>query len=196
MTGVIDGDTIDVTNSSGATAQVRIIGIDSPEMDTCGAQPAKDAMAGLVQGKTVRLVLGGDGEDKDKYDRLLRYVDTEATDSGLAMINAGFALARYDSRDGYGRGDREDVYVAADAASPDYTVHRRRAGSHQPPTGTQPAPGRPRTSSGSRPCPGLGSLGPFANCDAARAAGAAPLYVGEPGYSPKLDRDKDGVACE
>ncbi|MGA3525882.1 excalibur calcium-binding domain-containing protein [Melissospora conviva] len=36
----------------------------------------------------------------------------------------------------------------------------------------------------------------YANCDAVRAAGAAPLYAGEPGYSFKLDRDRDGVACE
>jgi hypothetical protein len=36
----------------------------------------------------------------------------------------------------------------------------------------------------------------FPNCDAARAAGAAPLYRGEPGYRPPLDRDGDGVACE
>ncbi|WP_414638824.1 excalibur calcium-binding domain-containing protein [Actinophytocola sp.] len=36
----------------------------------------------------------------------------------------------------------------------------------------------------------------YANCSAARAAGAAPLYRGEPGYRPALDRDDDGVACE
>lgn len=36
----------------------------------------------------------------------------------------------------------------------------------------------------------------YANCAAARAAGAAPLHIGEPGYRPKLDRDGDGVACE
>ncbi|MCR5978458.1 DUF1524 domain-containing protein [Gordonia jinghuaiqii] len=36
----------------------------------------------------------------------------------------------------------------------------------------------------------------FANCSAARAAGAAPLYAGQPGYRAKLDRDGDGVACE
>ncbi len=36
----------------------------------------------------------------------------------------------------------------------------------------------------------------YPNCAAARAAGAAPLYVGSPGYSTKLDRDRDGVACE
>ncbi|WP_432493120.1 excalibur calcium-binding domain-containing protein [Kineococcus gypseus] len=36
----------------------------------------------------------------------------------------------------------------------------------------------------------------YADCDAARAAGAAPLHVGQPGYRRYLDRDGDGVACE
>ena len=36
----------------------------------------------------------------------------------------------------------------------------------------------------------------YANCDAVRAAGAAPLYRGQPGYRAALDRDNDGVACE
>jgi hypothetical protein len=36
----------------------------------------------------------------------------------------------------------------------------------------------------------------YANCSAVKAAGKAPLYEGQPGYSSKLDRDGDGVACE
>lgn len=36
----------------------------------------------------------------------------------------------------------------------------------------------------------------YANCAAVRADGAAPIYRGDPGYSSKLDRDGDGVACE
>ena len=36
----------------------------------------------------------------------------------------------------------------------------------------------------------------FRNCDAARAAGAAPVRIGDPGYAPHLDRDGDGVGCE
>jgi hypothetical protein len=36
----------------------------------------------------------------------------------------------------------------------------------------------------------------YANCAAARSAGAAPLHRGDPGYSPSLDRDGDGIACE
>ena len=36
----------------------------------------------------------------------------------------------------------------------------------------------------------------YANCTAARAAGAANIRRGEPGYGEHLDRDGDGVACE
>jgi hypothetical protein len=36
----------------------------------------------------------------------------------------------------------------------------------------------------------------YENCSAVRAAGAAPLTSGQPGYSRKLDRDGDGVACD
>lgn len=38
--------------------------------------------------------------------------------------------------------------------------------------------------------------GAFANCSAARAAGAAPVRLGDPGYGRHLDRDGDGVGCE
>ncbi len=36
----------------------------------------------------------------------------------------------------------------------------------------------------------------YANCKEAKAAGAAPLYKGDPGYRSDLDRDGDGIACE
>lgn len=36
----------------------------------------------------------------------------------------------------------------------------------------------------------------YANCTAARAAGAAPVHQGDPGYASHLDRDNDGVGCE
>ncbi|WP_104062461.1 excalibur calcium-binding domain-containing protein [Arthrobacter sp. 4R501] len=36
----------------------------------------------------------------------------------------------------------------------------------------------------------------YANCTAARAAGAAPIYAGTPGYGTHLDRDRDGIGCD
>jgi hypothetical protein len=61
-------------------------------------------------------------------------------------------------------------------------------------------PPPPQTSNAYVPPPALlPSDGPsvyYPNCKAARAAGAAPIYAGQPGYRPGLDRDGDGVACE
>lgn len=36
----------------------------------------------------------------------------------------------------------------------------------------------------------------YPGCNAVRAAGAAPLYRGQPGYRPEMDGDDDGIACE
>lgn len=36
----------------------------------------------------------------------------------------------------------------------------------------------------------------YANCTAVRAAGAAPIFAGQPGYGTHLDGDKDGIACD
>ncbi|HEU4743365.1 MAG TPA: excalibur calcium-binding domain-containing protein [Meiothermus sp.] len=56
-----------------------------------------------------------------------------------------------------------------------------------------PTAGTPRPSSPPTPAP---SGVYYRNCAEARAAGAAPIYRGQPGYRPALDRDGDGVACE
>jgi phosphatidylserine/phosphatidylglycerophosphate/cardiolipin synthase-like enzyme len=36
----------------------------------------------------------------------------------------------------------------------------------------------------------------YKSCEEVKSAGKAPLQKGDPGYSTKLDRDGDGVACE
>ena len=46
------------------------------------------------------------------------------------------------------------------------------------------------------PAPAPAASAYYENCDAARAAGAAPVRTGDPGYGGHLDRDGDGVACE
>ena len=71
----------------------------------------------------------------------------------------------------------------------DYHCHRSGGSSSRNSSGAPRQSFAPSSgaSSGSRP---------FANCSEARAAGAAPVRRGDPGYAPKLDRDNDGVGCE
>ena len=59
---------------------------------------------------------------------------------------------------------------------------------------------RPTTAAPKPPAPAPPPEAPsyvyYKNCDAARAAGAAPVRRGDPGYASHLDRDGDGVGCE
>jgi micrococcal nuclease len=171
VVNVVDGDTLDLSTGE----RVRIIGIDTPERGACGFSQAADALAAMVAGRAV-VVSPGARDDVDKYGRVLRYIDVDGVDVGLSLIQQGLAVARYDSRDGYGRHAREDAYVQADAASTSKCA---------------PPPSPPSTASATS----VASVY-YANCTAARAAGAAPLHEGDPGYRPALDRDHDGVACE
>lgn len=113
VVAVVDGDTLDVTG----VGRVRLIGIDTPERGECGFEVATQALSEQVLGRQVTLLAGAQ-DDADRYGRLLRYVIVGGVDVGLAQLEQGLAVARYDSRDGYGAHDRQSEYVAADAAAP------------------------------------------------------------------------------
>jgi endonuclease YncB( thermonuclease family) len=115
VTRIVDGDTVDVQRGS-TTERVRVVGIDTPERGECGFGPASSALGALILNEQVVLTPGA-RDDRDRYDRILRYVDTGETDAGLFLIEQGLAIARYDSRDGYGRHPRQDAYIAADDAT-------------------------------------------------------------------------------
>jgi len=117
VTRIVDGDTIHVTRG-GDLVKVRLIGIDSPERDECGFDASAASLRRIIGGRQVRLLTGA-RTSRDQYGRLLRYVEVAGTDVGLAQIRSGYAVARFDSRDGYGGHPREAAYIAADRASPD-----------------------------------------------------------------------------
>ena len=77
----------------------------------------------------------------------------------------------------------------------DYHCHRgaaskrtSRQSSYSPPSSVQPS------RLNSQPLAPAGRA--FRNCTEARAAGAAPVKRGDPGYGSHLDRDNDGIGCE
>ena len=113
VTQVVDGDTVVIDSGK----RVRLIGVDTPERDTCGFAAATAAMRRMVEDRTVVLVNPDSVQDLDAYGRLLRFVDVGGTDAGLAQIRSGLGTARYDSRDGYDEHPREDEYHRADRES-------------------------------------------------------------------------------
>lgn len=95
---VVDGDTIKVL-IDGEEETIRIIGINTPEtVDPrkpveCFGKEASDAMKEkLSVGEGVTLVSDQTQDDRDKYGRLLRYVEDEnGQDIGLLLISEGYA---------------------------------------------------------------------------------------------------------
>jgi micrococcal nuclease len=89
---VIDGDTIELSDGS----RIRYIGINTPEtVDPrrpvqCFGKEASAANKSLVEGNYIRLVR--DISDRDKYDRLLRYIYLEdGTFVNLTLVAQGYA---------------------------------------------------------------------------------------------------------
>ena len=118
VASVTDGDTLRLTSGEA----VRLVGMDAPEPGRCGSERATRMLTDMVLGKRVSLPAPVD--DRDRYDRLLRYVDVGTVDAGLELIKSGLAVARYDSRDGYDRHPREKRYVRADRVSKNVVCRR------------------------------------------------------------------------
>lgn len=178
VTHVVDGDTVDLADGE----RVRLVGIDTPEVGECGYEQSSQALARLVLDRQVELVVSD--EDRDGYGRLLRYVDVGGVDAGLQLVRDGLAVARYDSRDGYGFHPREPQYVAADRGSRAPTCARPRGFA-----GVPAAPAAAGCAPGYSPCvpPGPPDL------DCADVGGPVRVSGSDP---HRLDGDGDGTACE
>lgn len=111
----VDGDTVVTTRGT-----VRLIGIDTPEAGECGSKKAKRLARKLApSGTMISLHNPRSVQNRDAYDRLLRYVGPEGIDVGLRQIRAG-SRARYDSRTGYDRHPRQEKYVKVDDRNSNY----------------------------------------------------------------------------
>lgn len=177
---VIDGDTLDIHGR-----RIRLHGIDAPESSqTCGnplwrcGQRSALALDALIARRTVSCL----GQE-ESYQRLIARcrVLGGSSDLSQAMVRAGLALAYrryaldYVRDEDAARATRAGVWSGPFQAPWDY----RSAARAPQPTVSTAAPSAP-----------------FTSCAQARNAGAAPVRRGQPGYSARLDRDGDGVACE
>jgi micrococcal nuclease len=93
VTAVVDGDTIKVL-LNGKEEKVRYIGVDTPEPyrdknPACFSKEATARNTELVAGKEVRLV--PDTENRDRYNRLLRYVYVDDVFVNEQLVREGYA---------------------------------------------------------------------------------------------------------
>jgi micrococcal nuclease len=99
VTKVSDGDTFEV-NMDGRIEKVRLIGVDTPETvkpnspTECYGKMASDYTKTELSGKAVRLEADSINQNRDRYDRLLRYAYLE---NGILfnaqLISEGYGFA-------------------------------------------------------------------------------------------------------
>ena len=189
---VTDGATVELTGSDGTRRTVHVLGGTVPTGNNCYAAETLSWATAKLAGSTVQLTT-------DTTTGVALAL-ADGTDYATAAISGGFAK------------------YAADAASTSLqslqnTASQTAAGlwaapcngtidapTPAPPAAPAPAPvaekPAPAPTEEQAPAPDNSSSVYYKNCDAVRKAHADPLYAGQPGYSRKLDRDGDGVACE
>jgi micrococcal nuclease len=86
---IIDGDTFRLETGE----KVRLIGIDAPELSQPGGVLSREYLTHLLLGKPITLERGS--EDRDKYNRQLRFVYINNLCINEEMIRQGYAEARY-----------------------------------------------------------------------------------------------------
>jgi len=94
---VIDGDTVDVS-INGKKQRVRLLGIDAPEMgfenkkEMCFAKESRNKLVQLIDRKTVNIASDSTQQDRDVYNRILRYIYLpDGTFVNTQMIEEGYA---------------------------------------------------------------------------------------------------------
>ena len=88
---VRDGDTIQVRLETGEIETVRYIGINAPEQGEALFQLSAEANETLVMGRDI--CLWKDVSDRDRYGRLLRFVNVDSVFVNDWLVVNGFATA-------------------------------------------------------------------------------------------------------
>lgn len=103
VTEFVDGDTIGV-KMNGQTQKIRFIGVDTPETHDprkavqCYGQAAANFTKQLIGNQSIRLVMDPQSTNRDRYDRLLRYIylpDGRLVNAEIIKQGYGFAYTSF-----------------------------------------------------------------------------------------------------
>ncbi|GAB6461221.1 endonuclease YokF [Bacillus luti] len=218
-----DGDTLKVKLENGKTESVRFLLVDTPETrhPKMGVQPFGPEASAFTKkyapiGKQIELEF--DVSEREKYGRLLAYVWVDGQMLNRMLVEQGLARVAYiyapntkyvdylKEEQTKAQQAKRGIWSVEDYATDNGFVASKvpkpapKAAPVQAPATTQPASEpqpqpQPKTEnkpSENQPTQKLN----FASCKEAKAAGYSNITRESPAYSEKLDRDKDGIACD
>jgi micrococcal nuclease len=87
VVGVHDGDTVTCLDENNQQQKIRLAEIDAPEVGQDYGKAAREALAGMVFGKTVEVIDDG----RDRYGRWIGHLVVDGTDVNRQMVATGNA---------------------------------------------------------------------------------------------------------
>ncbi|WIW90251.1 thermonuclease family protein (plasmid) [Sphingobium sp. V4] len=192
---VIDGDTL---RFGGET--VRLYGIDAPESQQTCKRGAESWPCGQEAASALRRYVEGgrldcQPRDFDVYGRIVAVCHVNGRDLSQSLAEGGYAIALTERTTAYAASEQ----AAQSARRGIWAGEFERPADYRAANPIKPQPASPRYSGRAVVPPRTVNPKPstyYASCRQAWAAGAAPVYRGQPGYRVGLDGDLDGVACE
>jgi endonuclease YncB( thermonuclease family) len=189
----LDGDSLDMSG-----LRIRLFGIDAPEaQQQCqrNSQPwacGKEAQA-LLASRVAGTIVECEPIERDAYDRTVARCFVGDRELGSVMVAEGLAITLPNG---------QEIYASEETTAKQFRLGLWGSVFQQPaeyraanPQHLAAPPRRQQVSPATNRSIARASVW-YRNCAEARAAGAAPLYRGRPGYRPEMDGDGDGVACE
>lgn len=185
LVGLIDALTPDSLESAGLTAGE----LDGYRARIAASQGNAQKAAEEVRAEADRKVAAEKAAKKKAEEAAKKKAEEKARKEAEAK-KAAEEKARQEAEE---KAERERQAEADRRAEEERRAEQERQAQPAP---IQPLMPQPAPQPAPPPAPAPPSNVWYKNCDAARAAGAAPVRFGDPGYGRHLDRDGDGVGCE
>ncbi|HVV11323.1 thermonuclease family protein [Amycolatopsis sp.] len=193
---LLDGATVELTAADGTRRTAHVLGLTVATGNNCYATETSAWSTQQLAGATVRIaddttdgvtLLLANGTDYAATALRAGYAKY-VTQAGVSSLQDAETVARQAKAGLWGAPCNGVIDVPAPQAPAPAPVTTKKT-TKQPVT-------TPKSTAAQEPVTEDNTSVYYANCTAAKAAGAAPLHIGEPGYRKALDRDGDGVACE
>lgn len=203
VTRVVDGDSLWVTPDQGQPVEVRLEGIDAPEICQAGGPEAREALSALVLNRPVDVK----GRARDAYGRLIAVVTVDGLNVNQHQVSEGQAWSNrfkwdqgpFVKQERVAKSLRRGLHAAGGAVMP--SEFRR---SHGPcpraPASTAAAAAANFTTAATSTAPALATASSFrcdgrTRCTQMRSCDEAKFFLQQcPGV--QMDGDHDGIPCE
>ena len=216
---VSDGDTVQLDLADNRHIKARLLLIDTPELHHSKngkqlySEEAKNRLEALLKQADKIAIEYDENKDEDKYKRDVVYLWVDGILVQEVLVTEGFARVNYiyppniryldvlRESEAYAKRNQLNIWSGPEVFADEVKdkSQSKIASPSSAPNAVQQAGAVAPAAAGIVAPAAAAAIQPevhYRNCKEVKAAGAAPIRPGDPGWDPKFDRDGDGIGCE